>query len=48
MFLIYALKDDGNIGAGNLTPLGLFFIIFGIGGKIGLMQKVQAHYFVNC
>jgi len=31
MFLIYALKDDGNIGAGNLTPLGLFFIIFGIG-----------------
>lgn len=31
MFLIYALKDDGNIGAGPLTPLGLFFIIFGIG-----------------
>jgi aquaglyceroporin related protein len=31
MFLIYALKDEGNIGAGNLTPLGLFFIIFGIG-----------------
>lgn len=28
MFLIYALKDDGNIGAGNLTPLGLFFVIF--------------------
>jgi len=26
-----ALKDDGNLGAGNLTPLGLFFIIFGIG-----------------
>lgn len=22
MFLIYALKDDGNIGAGPLTPLG--------------------------
>ena len=33
MFLIYALKDDGNIGAGPLTPLGLFFIIFGIGGE---------------
>ena len=33
MFLIYALKDDANIGAGPLTPLGLFFIIFGIGGK---------------
>jgi aquaglyceroporin related protein, other eukaryote len=31
MFLIYALKDDGNIGAGNLTPLGLFFVIFAIG-----------------
>lgn len=31
MFMIYALKDDDNIGAGPLTPLGLFFIIFGIG-----------------
>lgn len=31
MFLIYALKDEGNIGAGPLTPLGLFFVIFGIG-----------------
>jgi aquaglyceroporin related protein, other eukaryote len=31
MFCIYALKDDANIGAGNLTPLGLFFVIFGIG-----------------
>ncbi|RMZ77857.1 hypothetical protein DV737_g4137, partial [Chaetothyriales sp. CBS 132003] len=31
MFMIYALKDDGNIGAGPLTPLGLFFVIFGIG-----------------
>ncbi|KAK3071607.1 glycerol channel [Teratosphaeriaceae sp. CCFEE 6253] len=35
MFLIYALKDDGNIGAGNLIPLGLFFIIFGIGACWG-------------
>lgn len=35
MFLIYALKDDGNIGAGSLTPLGLFFIIFGIGACFG-------------
>ncbi|KAK3629871.1 glycerol channel [Elasticomyces elasticus] len=35
MFMIYALKDDGNIGAGNLTPLGLFFIIFGIGACFG-------------
>ncbi len=31
MFLIYVLKDDGNLGAGPLTPLGLFFVIFGIG-----------------
>ncbi len=35
MFLIYALKDDGNLGAGALTPLGLFFIIFGIGACFG-------------
>jgi aquaglyceroporin related protein len=35
MFLIYALKDDGNIGAGNLTPLALFFVIFGIGACFG-------------
>jgi aquaglyceroporin related protein, other eukaryote len=35
MFLIYALKDDGNLGAGPLTPLGLFFIIFGIGACFG-------------
>ena len=31
MFLIFVLKDDGNLGAGPLTPLGLFFVIFGIG-----------------
>lgn len=35
MFCIYALKDDGNIGAGPLTPLGLFFVIFGIGACFG-------------
>lgn len=35
MFMIYALKDDGNIGAGALTPLGLFFVIFGIGACFG-------------
>ncbi len=35
MFLIYVLKDDGNLGAGNLTPLGLFFVIFGIGACFG-------------
>lgn len=35
MFMIYALKDDANLGAGNLTPLGLFFVIFGIGACFG-------------
>ncbi len=35
MFLIYTLKDDANLGAGILTPLGLFFIIFGIGACWG-------------
>ena len=35
MFLIYTLKDDQNLGAGNLVPLGLFFVIFGIGACWG-------------
>jgi len=35
MFLIYAINDDANIGAGNLAPLCLFFIIFGIGACFG-------------
>ncbi len=35
MFCIYSLQDNGNIGAGNLTPLGLFFVIFGIGACFG-------------
>ncbi|KAI1907526.1 glycerol channel [Ophidiomyces ophidiicola] len=35
MFCIYALLDDRNMGAGNLTPLGLFFVIFGIGACFG-------------
>lgn len=35
MFLIYALADSGNIGAGNLGPLCLFFVIFGIGACFG-------------
>lgn len=35
MFCIYALKDDGNLGAGPLTPLMLFFLIFGIGACFG-------------
>lgn len=35
MFLIFAVKDDANLGAGHLTPLALFFIIFGIGACFG-------------
>ncbi|KAJ5168891.1 Aquaporin-3 [Penicillium canariense] len=35
MFMIFALKDDGNLGAGPLTPLVLFFVIFGIGACFG-------------
>lgn len=35
MFMIYALKDEGNIGAGPLIPLCLFFLIFGIGACFG-------------
>lgn len=35
MFMILALKDDGNLGAGPLVPLGLFFVIFGIGACFG-------------
>jgi len=31
MFCIYAINDDANLGAGNLGPLCLFFVIFGIG-----------------
>lgn len=41
IFCIYALKDDGNIGAGNLTPLGLFFVIFGIGACFGMLFKTS-------
>ncbi|PLB55380.1 putative aquaglyceroporin [Aspergillus steynii IBT 23096] len=35
MFMIFALKDDANLGAGPLFPLGLFFVIFGIGACFG-------------
>ncbi|RAL66044.1 hypothetical protein DID88_005705 [Monilinia fructigena] len=35
MFCIYSLQDNANLGAGNLTPLGLFFVIFGIGACFG-------------
>lgn len=35
MFMIYALQDEGNIGAGPLTPLGLLFVVFAIGASLG-------------
>ncbi|KAH6609763.1 aquaglyceroporin [Trichoderma cornu-damae] len=35
MFCIFALADPNNIGAGNLMPLCLFFVIFGIGACFG-------------
>ncbi|KAL7936524.1 aquaporin-like protein [Trichoderma chlorosporum] len=35
MFCIFALADPNNIGAGNLMPLCLFFLIFGIGACFG-------------
>jgi len=35
MFMVFALKDDGNLGAGPLVPLALFFVIFGIGACFG-------------
>lgn len=39
MFVIFALKDDSNKGqfsaAGNWFPLGLFFLIFGLGACFG-------------
>ena len=35
MFMIFALKDDTNLGAGPLTPLALFFVVFGIGACFG-------------
>ncbi|KHN96572.1 aquaglyceroporin [Metarhizium album ARSEF 1941] len=34
-FVIFAMADNGNIGAGPLLPLGLFFLIFGIGACFG-------------
>jgi aquaglyceroporin related protein len=40
MFVIFALKDDTNNGVsrggGNWFPLGLFFLIFGIGACFGV------------
>lgn len=35
VFVIFAVKDERNLGAGNLVPLMLFFLIFGIGATLG-------------
>lgn len=35
MFMIFALNDKKNLGAGHLMPLALFFVIFGIGACFG-------------
>lgn len=47
MFVIFALKDDSNKGAfsasGEWFPLGLFFLIFGIGMCFGY----QTGYAIN-
>ncbi|KAI5194785.1 aquaporin [Aureobasidium subglaciale] len=47
MFTIFALKDDTNngvsAGGGNWFPLGLFFLIFGIGACFG----VETGYAIN-
>ena len=29
------ILDDANLGAGNLVPLALFFLIFGLGATLG-------------
>ncbi|KAM3452878.1 hypothetical protein MY3296_004147 [Beauveria thailandica] len=34
-FIIFALVDEDNIGAGKMLPLALFFLIFGIGACLG-------------
>lgn len=35
MFVIFAIKDEGNLPAGITTPLALFMLIFGLGGCFG-------------
>jgi aquaglyceroporin related protein, other eukaryote len=43
MFTIFALADPGNGNAGELMPLALFFLIFGIGACFGW----QTGYAIN-
>ncbi|RKF82158.1 Aquaporin-10 [Golovinomyces cichoracearum] len=35
MFCIYALQENKNLGASNLLPLALLFVVFGIGACFG-------------
>ena len=35
MFTVFGLLDENNIGAGNLTPLVLMFVVLGIGACFG-------------
>lgn len=35
MIGIYAINDDNNLAAGNLGPIALFFLIFGLGAAFG-------------
>jgi aquaglyceroporin related protein len=35
LFSVFAILDEGNIGAGPFLPVGLFFIIFAIGSSFG-------------
>lgn len=35
MMVIYGMADPNNVGMGNMFPLGLFFLIFGIGACFG-------------
>lgn len=35
MFVIYAINDNGNMGATNLGPLMLLFLIYGLGTAFG-------------
>ncbi len=35
VFVIFAVKDDANLGAGKMVALGLLFLFFGIGATLG-------------
>ena len=46
VFVIFALKDDNNLGAGNQTPLMLFLLIFGIGATLGWETGCKFAFFL--